>query len=354
MKITANNYQEFLLDYFEGNLSKEEIDMLHKLARENSNIREELENFEEIPLTPPPIELNIKNSLYRTDNEGTELNNAEYLIVKHLEEGLTPYEEKILSHEYKSEKAKEREIAIMKMAKLQPGEETFQLKSKVKRVLVIRLSVSTARKAAAIAILLIATTISLWFANDMNISKEPLVAKVEKTENIKPIISNKTSEKESNTSDREHNTQKSTTSSEKTEKTITNSNQEIDNKEINTETIINKEDEQQKNIDLQPMQPLTAMAATVTSDEQDINAYEIGVNHMMPLYIAMLNNKPSEATAQENTTPRRLTLLEGGIKVFNLISGRDYRMEICEDKDGNVTEYNLITENRIINRQIRR
>ena len=55
--ITKNNYEAFLLDYVEGNLSPEHTAELMLFFENNPSLKEDLDDFEILTLTPPALEM---------------------------------------------------------------------------------------------------------------------------------------------------------------------------------------------------------------------------------------------------------------------------------------------------------
>ena len=86
--ITRNNYEAYLLDYVEENLSLELIAELTLFLENNPDLKEEIDEFEVHELIPPITTLENKSSL-KKDNSVT-LNNYEELIIAEVEGVNTP------------------------------------------------------------------------------------------------------------------------------------------------------------------------------------------------------------------------------------------------------------------------
>jgi hypothetical protein len=87
--ITQNNYEAYLLDYVEGNLSPERIAELMLFFENNPELKEDLEAFEIHELVAPTIELIDKNQLKKEASLIT-LSNYEYFLVAEIESLNTP------------------------------------------------------------------------------------------------------------------------------------------------------------------------------------------------------------------------------------------------------------------------
>lgn len=82
--ITKNNYEAYLLDYVEKNLSPELIAELMLFLENNPDLKEELENYEKMELVAPIIQLENKSKLKKEENL-INLNNYENFIIQEIE-----------------------------------------------------------------------------------------------------------------------------------------------------------------------------------------------------------------------------------------------------------------------------
>lgn len=68
MKINKENYEAFFLDFYEGNLSQQEIDELHVFLNQHPDLREYFEGFENLALIPDTsIQFEQKDSLKKNE-----------------------------------------------------------------------------------------------------------------------------------------------------------------------------------------------------------------------------------------------------------------------------------------------
>ena len=82
--ITRNNYEAYLLDYYEENLSPELIAELILFLEKNSDLKDELYGYEEIKLVVPAVYLENKNE-FKKDESLITLNNYENFIIQEIE-----------------------------------------------------------------------------------------------------------------------------------------------------------------------------------------------------------------------------------------------------------------------------
>ena len=341
MKITINNYEAYLLDHFEGNLTEALTDELMHFLEENPQIEVDWNGFEPITLNAGHTAFENKQQLYRTDALLMELTKTDFLMVKQQEEGLTEDENWQLKGLLSANPALEKEIKYMACARLTPGNELFAAKNSIKRLAMWPLlSVQRARQVAAILVVA-AMAGTLWLVNPFVKPDEAFVAATHPT-------TNQTVEK--------------TVVSKSMDPTMEAAVPGTANQPIETEArplpaqakVVATSTEPML-ATMQPMAPLKPRRVVNLQPTKKINAYELGVNHMMPLYVALLQNEkkanPEPLVAE---APRNLSLLEGGIKVLNALSGSDIKLNKELDNSGKVIAYSLQTENAIFNKQVRR
>ena len=63
MKISRDNYEVFFIDYFEGNLNREEKEELQRFLSKNPDLKNEFDQFEEINVAEPEREYKYKTEL---------------------------------------------------------------------------------------------------------------------------------------------------------------------------------------------------------------------------------------------------------------------------------------------------
>lgn len=66
MKITRDNYESFFLDFLEGNLDEDQIDQFLDFLKQNPDLKEELQLFENVHLPEEPIIFSEKQKLYKS------------------------------------------------------------------------------------------------------------------------------------------------------------------------------------------------------------------------------------------------------------------------------------------------
>ena len=76
--INKENYEAYFLDYIEDNLSPKEIDMLIVFLEKNPTLKNELEFYDEISLSPSSSSTFDNNSLKKIDIENDSITNSNF------------------------------------------------------------------------------------------------------------------------------------------------------------------------------------------------------------------------------------------------------------------------------------
>jgi len=106
MKITRQNYEAYFIDYLEGNLDEQLVDVFIDFLQQNPDLKEELELFSAVTAVPESLTFNKKKKLYHEKYDlESEFNNA---AVANLEGDLSEqetedFERYVLAHPEKQE-----------------------------------------------------------------------------------------------------------------------------------------------------------------------------------------------------------------------------------------------------------
>jgi hypothetical protein len=92
-QITPENYETWFIDYLDGHMQPDQKQQLFLFLEQHPHLKHELESIRETAI-PVPAEFNYphKNRLMKSSAAGTDLPETDYLLVKEIEEGLTPAE----------------------------------------------------------------------------------------------------------------------------------------------------------------------------------------------------------------------------------------------------------------------
>ena len=171
MDINLTNYETWVVDWLDNNLSKEEVDALLSFLEKHPDIKKDVESLNDEHLMPGPFFMRGKNELKHSPLD-LSISQIEELSVAELERDITPTQRYELNMALQgSQAAKKTHDSILK-TKLIPKDVSYPKKESLKRVnktvSIFRALLSTA---AVIAILLL-----LFVGNDTKYSTEPLVA----------------------------------------------------------------------------------------------------------------------------------------------------------------------------------
>ncbi|PKP18167.1 MAG: hypothetical protein CVU05_14075 [Bacteroidetes bacterium HGW-Bacteroidetes-21] len=121
MQITRKNYEIFLIDYLDGNLSTEQKRELHTFLTQNADIKAEFEDMQEMVLIPEEVTMPGKEQLKKNTNTRTlEKNSFEYRCIAYLENDLTSSEKQSFEKELVASAAHQATFKQFQMTKLSP------------------------------------------------------------------------------------------------------------------------------------------------------------------------------------------------------------------------------------------
>ncbi|MBS2098721.1 hypothetical protein [Carboxylicivirga linearis] len=341
MKIDKNNYEAYLLDYLEGNITPEDKAILFSFLDDNPELKSNLDVPVDLILPNPNIGPSFdKASLKKHEAEEFDLSPIEYLYIKEQEEGLTEVEKNEQSILEPNEDKRSKERKLYSISFLKPDLKIhLSNKSQLKHFTINKFisQIRLQHVAAVIAVLLIAS--ALWFTpkqytrNSMAVivdreetstnTESDLIAKTEPKVDKTPLIIKTPPSKDSL--------------------------MQIAKDPMGKQKNINKN----KTAVTQPKkQIIVAQKLSTRSDinlnqTKEINGYEYALNVMMPQYLS--NNILSRELAEiykkietdEEVPTKNIALVEGGVKFINFFSKDAVSLDKYYDKEGNLIGYNL-------------
>ncbi|MFW6019260.1 MAG: hypothetical protein ACOCPM_01640 [Bacteroidales bacterium] len=142
MKINRNNYEVYMIDYLDGNLTPGQIDELMLFLNENPDIKAEAEGLD-ITVSPKDEQSPVydeKAALKQPvtdDLETINENNYETWFIAFVEGNLSKDEESRLNTYITQNPEKQKELELFKATKLHPEEIVFDNKSQLKSIAII-------------------------------------------------------------------------------------------------------------------------------------------------------------------------------------------------------------------------
>jgi len=342
MKIDKNNYEAYLLDYLEGNITSEDKTMLFSFLDDNPELKSNLDVSVDLVLPSPNISSSFDTtSLKKHESEEFNLSPIEYLYIKEQEKGLSEVEKNEQITLEPNEKKRSLERKLYSISFLKPDLKIhLNNKSQLKHFTINKYfnQIRFQHVAAVIAVLLIAS--ALWitpkqYTRDsmagmvdreetsiINNTENDLMAKAEPKVDKTPLIIKTPPSKDSLMQIAKDPMGK-------------NKGQNKNN----TSTTLPKK----QNIVAQKLSPRTDIKLHKT---KEINGYEYALNVMMPQYLS--NNILSRELAEiykkienEEVPPKNIALVEGGVKFINFFSKDAVSLDKYYDEEGNLIGYNL-------------
>lgn len=349
MRIDKNNYEAYLLDYLEGSISEQDKQLLFLFLDEHPELKGDLDTDINISLEPEQVGMacHFKDELLKHEAQNYDLPVKDYLFIKKAEEGLTVSEEAELLLAEPDELAREKESASYQQLRLQSDSQiTFDEKNKLRRFTLLPVLNQTIASRGIAAVASIAVILTVWINLNRPAIVEPTTAINDKNNTQKieapAIARNKILEKPV-----VNQTQPSKDSLLELSKNPMNKAQ-------------TKADSTQKvSIIPESAQYLASINQIKRFESAPINAYEHGLNVMMPQYMnnnllrAELASIYQQIEQEEATPSLSLALVEGGVKVMNFLSKESVKMNKYYNADGKVVGYKLKGDNLEVNRRVK-
>ncbi len=347
--ISLDNYEIWMLDYLDGNLSDSDEKLLLQFLDEHPHLKKELEGLDETILQPQDEVFDFKANLFKTSAEEYNISQVDFLAIKQLEDGLTAEEEVIKENYIKSDSKNNNTFESYKQTKLKADLSIrYAFKSSLKRwVLMPSLKVNTIRRigiAATIAILLSVSTFPFLKETSQNL-QTVAVNDTPSLIGMPKKVSKTNSAIQTNTAKEIQKIKGANVSAAERKVFNENAKSEI--------TSFRKTD----TLNLKPLHIKNAEPIHISS----INAYEVGLNHMMPIIIAnnieqsMQDNLAmnSQIEEQSQRLSRSSRAILGGLKVINFLSGNETTMKKFLNEDGQMVAYQLESDNIWLRQQIK-
>ncbi len=351
MMITINNYEEYIIDYLDGMLSKKDQIEFEQFLDQHPHIKKEMEGINDMVIEPEDISFLDKSSLLKTDADDLNIPFEDYIAIKEIETGLDKNEEEWKKEYIAESNENEKAFVTYQKTKLQSDNAVrFPNKASLKRATIIPLfSITTLRKVSAAAVIAILLSIGTFPYLKESGDQIKSVAVVDPPSLI--VLPKKTNaqSKEKKPVKKEQN--KSSVSTEVS--TSENKTEQKESVEIIKETQHVREEEF--------IEPLVNRQIDIKISNRPLNAYEIGLNEMMPIIIANnLEEAKENELAMENHVQsesqklsRSVKALGTGIRFINYISGSPTSVKKYINEDGEMVAYQLESDNISFSRKIK-
>lgn len=133
ININRNNYEEYFIDYLDGNLSQTDKQQVFIFLEQNPDLKEELEMFQQEALVPEDVFFEGKQDLKRARLFPSD-NHFDELCIASIEGDLTKNEQAVFDHYLGENAEKHQEFLIYTKIKLKANKAiVFSEKNKLKR-----------------------------------------------------------------------------------------------------------------------------------------------------------------------------------------------------------------------------
>ncbi len=351
MMITINNYEEYIIDYLDGMLSKADQKQFEQFLDQHPHIKKEMEGINDMVLEPEDISFLDKSSLLKTDADDLNIPFEDYIAIKEIETGLDKNEEDWKKDFIAESGENEKVFLAYQKTKLQSTDAIrFSNKASLKRATIIPLfTLTTLRKVSAAAVIAILLSIGTFPYLKKSENEMLSVAVVDPPSLI--VLPKKTNTQNSIKKQDIMNQENSSVS--KNVSTKKNKSEQKQTTEITKETQHTREKE--------IIVPLVNRQIDIKISNKPLNAYEIGLNEMMPIIIAnnLEESKENELAMnnhiqnESQKLSRSVKALSTGIRFINYISGSPTTIKKYINEDGEMVAYQLESDNISFSRKIK-
>ena len=169
MRINTQNYEQFFIDFIEGNLSSDQEAELHEFVRSHTYLQNEFNELKNLILIPEDISFKNKELLKVNKNKAINgISKTERLSIAYLENEIEPKEKKELFALLEN-KANKKTFETIKKTKLLPENQYFKNKNKLKKQINSKLFYLSTKKYYRIAaLILLLLSITFFMNNNKN------------------------------------------------------------------------------------------------------------------------------------------------------------------------------------------
>jgi hypothetical protein len=326
MTISRENFKEWQQALLNGCLSAEQEELLMQFLEENCDLIE-MDDEDAMPhLMPDSLTFANKELLMRHPQNVDGLSDFDFLAIKQMEEGLSAGEQHQLSQIIDNKPNLQHDLNLYHQTKLQvPHNLTFSNKQQLKHHIIPVAAITSVLRYSAAAAIIAGAMWWLWpSANNLKPSANLAMTSIEATKDS--TIHSITKPQNIDSIEVEQH------------KNVPTPKQHESNDHGITDPLIEPSEQM-----LASITPKNSMGVIET---EQLNAYEIGLNVMMPQYLdnqmemarLYAYSEPAPAPHRDNLAVR---IIEGSVRVFNLFGNNEVKMDKYYDEAGNIVAYKL-------------
>lgn len=155
MKPDRSNYEIWLTDWLDGNLSDQQAEELRAFLRENPDLGDELNSLATVSLKPPELVFKSKQTLIKSAAHLSETQ-FEHLCIAKLENDLSPGQAAEVDELAGADESRKKEHDLIMGLKLTPPAITYKHKGRIRKLIpagrILRISLISLSAAATIGI----------------------------------------------------------------------------------------------------------------------------------------------------------------------------------------------------------
>ena len=137
MKIDRSNYETWLIDWLDGNLSEPEIMELNQFLSNNPDLLVESEELSSFSLQKPSLKYHGKDNLRRSPSDLSDLQ-FEYLCVASMEKDLTTHQQTEFQEIIESDPVKRKTFGLINKTQLLPSKISYRNKKYIIKKTLLR------------------------------------------------------------------------------------------------------------------------------------------------------------------------------------------------------------------------
>lgn len=334
MLITRDNYEVYFIDYIDGNLKPDEVEVLMLFLEQNPDLAAELDGLHDIVLETSQVQFEHKSTLKKNLFERNGIaNEFDYLCIAEMENDISVGEKKKLDSIIAENPSLESQKSVYAKAKLIPDETTvFTHKASLRRAPVFHIRQSNLRNAmgvaAGMALLFGLFTVFTNLDNTVNemvASTEPITKEIEKEisgHQVASVVGKETVQNNSN--------QLATTG-----KVFTSTPDVEDNQEL-----FKEETTLDESVDIQEIRRIEIKPLELRK-EQNLLASAPRIEPVLPTITAETEQLADNTKPQPQGSSRTLGLfdiVQLGVEKFSNATGSSMQLSAEKDPNGKLTK----------------
>ncbi len=324
--ISRENYEIWFINYLDGQLNPQEVEILGAFLNQNPALREELKEVRSFHLVPDEATFPGKELLLKDEAVEMGIGRGDFLLVKQLEDAFSDPEASELAELMGADASLAKGVMIYPQLKLQPASVIFPRTRSLLRPKVV-VAHRWRRFAAAAAVLLLLFTGWQWFRNSPNVPVEHLTGLVPREV---PVLQPRSG----------------AIAVTPAVPLLKNPGYATPALPVNhTPQATGSQTKRESSPPLLPMASLPSKGISkIALASVAPNAFELGLNSMMPLFLELNNQNQilPQTTTLAPSTPKD-NLLIRGLQLIDKVTGEIIQFNKIYNEEGTYVAYHLQT-----------